>query len=60
MQLYEGPDGKHWAELDELAEGLADWLAKGGFPPRITGNAKLDEMIAGRTCASIQSWELFV
>jgi len=31
VQLNEGPDGRNWAELDELAEALATWMLKGGL-----------------------------
>lgn len=60
MQLYNGPDGQNWAELEEFAEALSGWLAKGGFAPKITGNQKLDALIAGKVCDAIQLWELFV
>ena len=37
----------------DIAEGLADWLAKGGFPPPITGQRDFDYYVACATCEAL-------
>jgi len=32
--------------LQELSEGMLQWLAKDGYPPRICGDREWDKMIA--------------
>jgi len=47
-----------WTKAGELADGLLDWLIKGGFPPSITGKRQLDSVIARATCESVAAWDL--
>ncbi len=46
-----------WQEAAETAENLLDWLAKKGFPPRITGSKVVDRIIAESTCRAVAAWE---
>ena len=46
-----------WQHATELAEDLAEWIGKGGFPPTITGNAAFDRVVARATAESIATWE---
>lgn len=45
-----GSDSDH---AKELAQALLYWLDKGGFPPKITGNAELDRIVAWNTCVAV-------
>ncbi len=57
VSLYDPASSEHWSRLEELAEGLYEWLRRDGFPPDITGSRPLDRLIAIRVCESIMSWE---
>ena len=45
---------RDWDQVEELAEGLLDWLDRGGMPPTTIGDARLGKMwhrtIAHATC----------
>ena len=47
-----------WTEANELADGLLDWLVKGGFPPKITGVQPFDRIVAKVTCEAFCGWDL--
>jgi len=47
-----------WTEAGELADGLLEWLIKGGYPPEITGVLLFDSVVARATCESVASWDL--
>lgn len=40
LGMLESPDD--WEGLRDLADGLLQWLAKGGFPPELSGIPSLD------------------
>lgn len=44
-------------EAAELADDLNEWLARGGFPPRITGKPLFDTIVARSTCQGICVWD---
>lgn len=47
-----------WGLAAELADGLLEWLAKGGFPPEITGVQVFDKLVARATCESVAAWDV--
>ena len=44
---YQDQDADRYVEL---AEGLLEWLRKGGFPPTITKHQAFDRMVALALC----------
>lgn len=46
-----------WANAAELADNLIHWLAKGGFPPIISGVREFDRVAAKATAEAICAWE---
>jgi hypothetical protein len=49
-----------WQALGEVAEALLTWLKRDGFPPKITGNAAFDKLIALRACEALVDWNVCV
>ena len=53
-ELLEARLVKDWDRAEELAEGLLDWLDKGGVPPTTVGHPRLGKTwhrnIAHTTC----------
>ena len=53
-ELLEARLVKDWDRAEELAEGLLDWLKKGGVPPTTVGHQRLGKTwhrnIAHTTC----------
>ena len=47
-----------WGRAGELADSLIEWLAKGGFPPVITGVREFDIIAARAACDAIAAWEI--
>lgn len=47
-----------WQAAEEAALALAEWLGRGGFPPRITGREAFDRLVASSTCDAIRAWEV--
>jgi hypothetical protein len=47
----------NWGLAAEIASNLLEWLAKGGFPPTISGQASFDAIVARSTCENIASWD---
>jgi len=37
---------RDWPQVKELAASLIDWLAKGGFPPKVETPFKNEELLA--------------
>ena len=56
--LAEAVEKNDWGTATEIAENLAEWLAKGGLPPRITGGTAFDRVVARATIQSIATWEV--
>lgn len=56
--LAEAVMGDDWDRAGELAEYLITWIARGGFPPRITGHCEFDALCVRETCRSIAAWEV--
>ncbi len=42
-QLLDAYAKGNWTAVEELSEGLLNWLTHGGFPPQSVPNKKLDE-----------------
>lgn len=42
-------DGRRWT----IAADLLEWLNKGGFPPKITGNQEFDRVAATAVCEHV-------
>lgn len=52
--MESSPDqGRNYDRCSVIAIGLLEWLAKGGFPPTISGNPDFDKFVAVRTCRSL-------
>lgn len=56
--LSQAVERDDWQEATELAEVLAEWINKGGFPPTITGNKVFDRLVVKATVESIAAWEI--
>lgn len=56
--LWTAVEDGDWDRVTEVAEGLLQWLEKGGFPPTITGNPKRDKLMAEMTCSVLSEWEV--
>lgn len=56
-QLSEAFGQEDQEAIDELAKVLLDWLAKDGFPPKITGNKEFDYLVAYHTCDVLYGME---
>lgn len=56
--LAEAVEESDWGAATEIAENLAEWLAKGGVPPRITGRTEFDRIVIRATVQSIATWEV--
>ena len=50
LELAEAHDASDWDRCSELAIGLLEWIRSGGFPPTITGQPKMDQLIVRRVC----------
>lgn len=51
-------ENAEWHETAETAENLLEWLAKGGFPPKVTNSRAVDRVIAESTCRAVAAWEI--
>jgi hypothetical protein len=47
-----------WVAAAEIADGLIQWLAKDGKPPKITGQPAFDKLVAKNACEAIAQWEI--
>lgn len=58
QRLAEAVSAESWEEAVEAAGDLSEWLARGGFPPRITGKETFDRLAARSACDAILAWEV--
>lgn len=47
-----------WQTAAEIAEALAEWIGKDGFPPGITGCSAFDRIVVQATVQRIAAWEV--
>lgn len=51
--LADAVDDDDWGRVAEIAEDLLEWLACGGFAPKITGQPTFDGIIVRSTCEGL-------
>ena len=56
--LAQAVEDNDWGAATAIAENLAEWIAKDGLPPRITGRTGFDRIIVRATVQSIATWEV--
>jgi hypothetical protein len=57
LDMADAVSRDNWQHAGELADDLINWLARGGFPPRLTGTIEFDRIVARTACEAIASWE---
>lgn len=50
--------GKDYVEAADRADDMLKWIEGNGFPPTITGNRELDELIVRETCRALSAWDI--
>jgi hypothetical protein len=46
-----------WGHAAEIADGLLAWLARAGFPPKVTGHVEFDRIVVQAACWRIATWD---
>lgn len=46
----------NWEEAKERAQDMLTWLARGGFPPNVTGTKIFDSLMIKAACEQITRW----
>lgn len=57
-ELSKAVEQEDWHQAGIHADDLIGWLAKGGFPPKITGIEAFDRVVAKATCKAIACWDV--
>jgi hypothetical protein len=58
LALAQAVADDEWETAAEIADNLLTWLARGGFPPTITGLRAFDALAARRACEAVACWDV--
>jgi hypothetical protein len=53
LDLASAIDDDDWDRASEIADDLLEWLTKGGFTPKVTGQPTFDGLVVRCTCEGV-------